>query len=162
MPESGPPDSVFVSGSGGIDYGHSCGRGWHEAIFNPAYTVKDIPFYPANKATSILEAIGGAPEWIDVEQLVRPDSPPCLIYQGCSDGMVPWETARSLKSDREVGSEACAVIYLPPPPTPAIFNLPDTITSFSSTTWNAFGPAPMITTGISGGNWRGARCAAIS
>ncbi len=113
-------DSVFISG--GSAGGHlttamalaMAGRE-HEAIFNPAITVKGyIPFYPANKAMPILEAIGGAPEWIDVEQLVRPDSPPCLIYQGRSDGMVPWETARSFKERYlEVGNEACAVIYLP-------------------------------------------------
>lgn len=73
-----------------------------------------IPFYPANRATGILEIIGGAEEWIDVERLVREDSPPCLIFQGTNDGMVPADTARSFKNSyRDVGNDECLVIYLP-------------------------------------------------
>jgi acetyl esterase/lipase len=115
-----PLDSVFVSG--GSAGGHlstavalAMTGGEHEEIFSPEIQVKGyIPFYPANKAVTVLERIGGSPEWIDVEQLVRADSPPCLIYQGYKDGMVPWETARSFQ-DRylQAGNEACAVIYLP-------------------------------------------------
>lgn len=113
-------DSVFVSG--GSAGGHlttavalAIAGGEHEEIFSPIITVKGyVPFYPANQATLIFETISGAPEWVNVELLVRKDSPPCLIYQGYKDGMVPWETARSFR-DRylETGNESCAVIYLP-------------------------------------------------
>ncbi len=113
-------DSVFVSG--GSAGGHlttaaalAMAGGEHEELFSPEIKVKGyVPFYPANRATPILETIGGAPEWLDVELLVREDSPPCLIYQGYKDGMVPWETAHSFQ-DRylKAGNKSCAVIYLP-------------------------------------------------
>ncbi len=113
-------DSVFISG--GSAGGHlttamalAIAGGEYEDIFSPAVEVKGyVPFYPGNKAHEILDVIGGAEEWRDVELLVDTDSPPCLIYQGTGDGMVPPETARSFYEQyRQMGNESCAVIYLP-------------------------------------------------
>lgn len=113
-------DSVFFSG--GSAGGHlstatalAIHHGTYDDIFNPEIEVSGyVPFYPGNQADEILEAIGGSEEWLDVEQLVLHDSPPCLIYQGTSDGMVPPEVARSFyESYRAAGNEKCGVIYLP-------------------------------------------------
>ncbi len=113
-------DSVYFSG--GSAGGHLCtamalaiDSGDYEHIFSPEIEVSGyVPFYPGNKAYEVLDGIGGSEEWMDVEILVGPDSPPCLIYQGTSDGMVPPEVARSFyESYLEVGNEKCAVIYLP-------------------------------------------------
>ncbi len=114
------PDAVFISG--GSAGGHlatamalGIAGGEHSHLFNSQVTVKGyIPFYPANRATLLLEEIGGAEEWIDVEKLIRPDSPPCLIFQGTKDGMVPKKTAY-LFSEKylEAGNERCAVLYMP-------------------------------------------------
>lgn len=116
----GSPESVFVSG--GSAGGHlatamslAIAGGEHDHIFDPGITVKGyVPFYPANRATPLLENIGGAAEWLDVERLVRQDSPPCLIFQGAKDGLVPRDTARYFKeSYQREGNERCAVMYLP-------------------------------------------------
>lgn len=113
-------DSVFISG--GSAGGHlttamtlAIAGGEHNHLFNPEIKIKGyIPFYPANRATLILEEIGGAEEWIDVEKLIRPDSPPCLIFQGAKDGMVPRETASHFRESYiEAGNANCAVIYMP-------------------------------------------------
>ena len=49
-----------------------------------------------------------------MEQLIRPDSPPCLIFQGTKDGMVPPGTARSFEARyRQEGNDRCAVLYMP-------------------------------------------------
>ena len=113
-------ESVFISG--GSAGGHlstalalAISGGDHDHLFNPDLQVSGyIPFYPANRATSFLEMIGGAEEWINVESLVRPDSPPCLIFQGTNDGLVPMETAKHFKERyAEAGNDSCVVIYMP-------------------------------------------------
>ena len=114
------PDSVFISG--GSAGGHlatamalAIAGGEHSQLFNPQVNVKGyIPFYPANRATKILEQIGGSAEWVDVEKLVRRDSPPCLIFQGTKDGMVPKETALLFKKRYlDAGNKYCKIIYMP-------------------------------------------------
>ena len=89
--------------------------GKYQNLFSPNVVIKGyIPFYPGNKVDPILEELGGADEWRDVELLVEKDSPPCLIYQGLKDGMVPFETSASFKDKyTEAGNGNCAVIYLP-------------------------------------------------
>ncbi len=87
----------------------------YKHLFSPALTLKGyIPFYPANKVTGVLRSIGGAADFIDVERLVKADSPPCLIFQGTKDGMVPWETSASFKENYSaLGNDRCAVLYMP-------------------------------------------------
>ncbi len=113
-------DSVFISG--GSAGGHlttamalAISGGKYQNLFSPNVVIKGyIPFYPGNKVDPILEELGGADEWRDVELLVEKDSPPCLIYQGLKDGMVPFETSASFKDKyTEAGNGNCAVIYLP-------------------------------------------------
>lgn len=113
-------NAVFISGgsAGGqlaTAAALAMAGGAHNHIFNSGITIKGyVPFYPANKATKLLESIGGAAEWVDVELLVRQDSPPCLIFQGTRDGMVPPDTARSFRDRyREAGNVRCAVLYQP-------------------------------------------------
>ncbi len=113
-------DSVFISG--GSAGGHlttamalAIASGDYQDIFSSEIEIKGyIPFYPGNKVHEILEAIGGAEEWQDVEMLVQEDSPPSLIFQGENDGMVQPETSRSFQNRYlEEGNNSCAVIYLP-------------------------------------------------
>ncbi len=113
-------ESVFISG--GSAGGHlstalalAMSSGEYEDLFNPKIQVKGyIPYYPANRATLFLKMIGGADEWIDVENLIRPDSPPCLIFQGTNDGLVTMETARYFKeSYAKANNDCCVVIYMP-------------------------------------------------
>ena len=72
-----------------------------------------IPFYPGNRVNSLRE-IGGSPEWLDVEMLVDENSPPCLIYQGSHDGLVPPEVSYSYRDTCvAAGAAPCAVLLMP-------------------------------------------------
>ena len=111
-------NSVFISG--GSAGGHlstalalGLSGGDYTELFSSALTVKGfIPFYPGNDA-GLLHSIGGADEWMDVKKLVCADSPPCLIFQGTHDSIVPPEVSCSFK-DRyeEAGAGECAVLVL--------------------------------------------------
>ncbi len=112
-------EAVFISG--GSAGGHlatalalALSSGAYPELVSPALTVKGlIPFYPGNKAEDLQE-IGGSPEWLDVETLVDKNSPPCLIYQGTHDGLVPVEVSYSYR-DRcaAAGAAPCAVLLMP-------------------------------------------------
>lgn len=112
-------DAVFISG--GSAGGHlataltlALSRGAYPELVSPALTVRGvIPFYPGNRVNSLRE-IGGSPEWLDVEMLVDENSPPCLIYQGSHDGLVPPEVSYSYRDTCvAAGAAPCAVLLMP-------------------------------------------------
>ncbi len=112
-------DAVFISGASAG--GHLAtalslamsSNAYLQAV-SPALTVRGvIPFYPGNKH-DILQNIGGSPEWLDVELLVDKDSPPCLIYQGTHDGLVPpWVSYSYRDTCTAAGAVPCAVLLMP-------------------------------------------------
>lgn len=111
-------DSVFISGgsAGGqltTAVALAAAGGKYPEIFSDQINIKGyLPLYPANQ-TGFLPVIGAAAEWIDVGLLVDKKSPPCLIYQGSSDGMVPPLTARKFKEKyQSAGNEQCAVLEM--------------------------------------------------
>lgn len=111
-------NSVFISGgsAGGqltTALALAAAGGHYPHLFSDAISIKGyLPLYPANE-TSFLSAIGEAPEWIDVSLLVDKESPPCLIYQGSHDGMVPLHTARNFKEKYQAaGNEQCALLEM--------------------------------------------------
>ncbi|NLI70918.1 MAG: alpha/beta hydrolase fold domain-containing protein [Firmicutes bacterium] len=112
-------DSVFISG--GSAGGHlstalalGSDSGNYPELFSPALTIKGfIPFYPGNDC-DLLHEIGGSGEWMDVKTLVRADSPPCLIFQGSHDTLVPPEVSHSFQDRYEdAGAGKCAVLLMP-------------------------------------------------
>lgn len=112
-------DSVFISG--GSAGGHlstalalGSSSGYYPELFSPALTISGfIPFYPGNDC-DLLHEIGGSSEWMDVRTLVRTDSPPCLIFQGSHDTLVPPEVSYSFQDRYEdVGAGKCAVLLMP-------------------------------------------------
>lgn len=112
-------DAVFISG--GSAGGHlatalalALSSGAYPELVSPALTVKGvIPFYPGNRVDSLRE-IGGSPQWLDVEMLVDGSSPPCLIYQGSHDGLVPPEVSYSYRGTcAAAGAAPCAVLLMP-------------------------------------------------
>ncbi|MDF2520499.1 MAG: hypothetical protein K0R84_1127, partial [Clostridia bacterium] len=111
-------DSVFISG--GSAGGHltlAAGLGLHSGkysdILDPRLKVKGlIPFYPANGLSRNLK-IDGSGALINATALVEKDSPPCLIYQGSHDGLVPPLVALSFKDEYiDKGNERCAVLNM--------------------------------------------------
>ena len=109
-------NSVFISG--GSAGGHltcatalAIASGEFYYLFSPDITIKGlIPFYPAN----LLPFTLGNPKLIRPEFMVRANSPPCLVFQGYQDGLVPWTISQNLKDTYTVkGNEKCAIIYFP-------------------------------------------------
>lgn len=112
-------DSVFVSG--GSAGGHlTCSlalgiaSGKYTSRFGTAITIKGmIPYYPGNGVANYL-GIEGAPEILDPSLLVDVNSPPCLIYQGTSDGLVNPRISQTLKDTyTSNGINECAVLWMP-------------------------------------------------
>ena len=110
--------SVFISG--GSAGGQlttalalaASGGGYPDIISNQLVVKGYIPFYPANR-TLFLPVIGGAAEWIDVGLMVDEKSPPCLIYQGSNDGVVPSLTALLFQEKyHAAGNGQCAVLQM--------------------------------------------------
>ncbi len=110
--------SVFISG--GSAGGQlttalalaATGGGYPDIISDQLVAKGYIPFYPANR-TLFLPVIGGAAEWIDVGLMVDEKSPPCLIYQGSNDGVVPSLTALLFQEKyHAAGNGQCAVLQM--------------------------------------------------
>ncbi|TFF63561.1 MAG: hypothetical protein EU521_01175 [Promethearchaeota archaeon] len=109
-------NSVFISG--GSAGGHltcasalAIASGNYFEIFSSALTIKGlIPFYPAN----LLPLSYGTDELIRPSKLVNGSSPPCLIFQGIQDGLVPWTVSQTLKNAyKTANNDACALILFP-------------------------------------------------
>ncbi len=112
-------DSVFISGgSAGGHLATALALGINSEaypeLFSEALTIKGIiPFYPGYRH-SILTEIGGSAHWLDVEMLVNSESPPCLIFHGTHDAIVPPKISNSFQDRyRAAGTEECAVLWMP-------------------------------------------------
>ena len=111
-------DSVFISGAsaGGqlanaAALGITSGR--YTDILDPRLNIKGlIPFYPAN-GLSPKVGIGGTQDLVDPSEMVDNNSPPCLIYHGTHDGVVPPIIAAAFKKTYDENSSApCALIWM--------------------------------------------------
>jgi acetyl esterase/lipase len=95
-------DSVFITGAsagGQLAVAAALGitSGKYADILDTRLNIRGlIPFYPANGLPSHV-GIGGAPDLVDLVALVGEDSPPCLIFHGTYDGIVPPQIGSALK-----------------------------------------------------------------
>ncbi|MHA1147900.1 MAG: hypothetical protein ACTSR8_06610 [Promethearchaeota archaeon] len=112
-------DSVFITGGSAGGHltcllGLGLASGNYKNILGDNLTVKGIiPYYPGNGIADML-GIKGDKELIDPTELVDKNSPPCLIYQGTSDGLVKfWDTQTLKDKYTEEDNDECAIIWLP-------------------------------------------------
>jgi len=112
-------DSVFISG--GSAGGHlstatalAINSGRYNNIFSSKIKISGIiPFYPAN-GLSALGEIGGREDFVNPISLVEKNSPPCLIYQGTRDSLVPIELSENLKNKyTSKRNKRCAIMRMP-------------------------------------------------
>ncbi len=114
-------DSIFVTG--GSAGGHlTCvlGLGVARGVFEDLGVTSDnitikgiIPYYPGNGVSTTL-GVKGKDKLVNPVKLVDKKSPPCLIYQGTSDGLVPPRISQDLKDTyKDEGNDECAIILLP-------------------------------------------------
>lgn len=112
-------DSVFISG--GSAGGHlatvaslAINSGRYNDIFSSRIKIKGfIPFYPAN-GLSKLGGICGEDEFVNPILLVGKESPPCLIYQGTRDSLVPMQLSKEFKMQYlNKENKSCAVLFMP-------------------------------------------------
>jgi len=111
-------DSVFISGAsagGQLAIAAALGitSGRYTDILDSRLKIKGlIPFYPANGLSPNV-GIGGAPDLVDPGLLAGTKSPPCLIYHGTHDGIVPPRIATNFKEIYSEKSYApCALIWM--------------------------------------------------
>ena len=112
-------NSVFITG--GSAGGHltcatalSMSHGHYEDYFSPTLKIKGyIPLYPGNGLPSVL-GIEGDEDLINPENLVEKNSPPCLIFQGTSDGLVPPSVSERFQDAYEKKeNDQCAILWMP-------------------------------------------------
>ncbi len=112
--------SVFISG--GSAGGHltcatalAIANGTYMSYFNPGLTIRGlIPYYPGNNESQFIDNGVSPPEFYDPTRLVSAASPPCLVYQGAEDGLVPLFISQELKDAYTMAlNPACAIISLP-------------------------------------------------
>ena len=112
-------NSVFISG--GSSGGHlssvvalASANGEYPEIFSNNLTIKGfIPLYPANGMVNFF-GIDGNESFIHPEQLIRPNSPPCLIYQGTHDILNYFNIANNfLKAYQLMGNYNCSILWFP-------------------------------------------------
>lgn len=112
-------NSVFISG--GSAGGHlACATalavdsGKYNNIFSSKIKIKGlIPFYPANGLPD-QGKIYGNKNFMNPKLLVKKDSPPCLIYQGTKDGLVPRKVSIEFKNEYiSKGNNRCAILWMP-------------------------------------------------
>jgi acetyl esterase/lipase len=128
--------SVFVMGgsagghlTGVVGFGYNEGSGrfsqYYSDVFSENLTIKAvIPLYPANSMRDVAEGFGekllGVPsnsssdifEAFTPSELLDPNDPPALIFQGSHDGMVPPETSEEIEiaMDRN-GIKCCRLVF---------------------------------------------------
>ncbi len=112
-------NSVFISG--GSSGGHlssvvalATANGEFFPIFSQNLTIKGfIPLYPANGMVSFF-GIDGNEDFIHPENLIRSNSPPCLIYQGTHDILNYFNIANNFRSAyKENGNYNCSILWFP-------------------------------------------------
>lgn len=111
--------SIFISGgsAGGqlaCATSLAIASGNFTSIFGNNITVKGfIPFYPANGESLSVE-ITGNQTLVDPRSLVTNDSPPCLIFQGTEDGLVPPSISVAFQEAYFNNENThCAILWMP-------------------------------------------------
>jgi len=111
-------DSVFFTGAsagGQLSTAAALGivSGMYTNLLDSRLHVRGIiPFYPAN-GLSVNMGIGGTPDLVDPVALVNDSSPPCLIFHGTHDGIVPPEIAIILQNTyNEKSPSPSALIWM--------------------------------------------------
>ncbi|MHA1777451.1 MAG: alpha/beta hydrolase [Promethearchaeota archaeon] len=80
--------------------------------FSKAYTIKGlIPYYPANNPQHEF-SISSRPEWVDPNLLVNASSPPCLIFQGDKDPLLP-KAIQFQHTYFDYGRDDCGLLIFP-------------------------------------------------
>ncbi len=99
--------------------------------FGGNITIKGFaPLYPANRIP--LKEIGGSYDFCDPARMVEKNSPPCLIWQGTSDGLVHYSIPIDFKDAyMEANNDHCAIIWGPL----ATHGGDDHYTGYSSQVW---------------------------
>ncbi|MFW9968832.1 MAG: alpha/beta hydrolase fold domain-containing protein [Candidatus Odinarchaeota archaeon] len=112
-------DSVFISG--GSAGGHltcavalAIASGNYTDIFSANLTVRGlIPFYPANDLMNFF-GITGSDVFKNPENLIKSNSPPCLIFQGTHDIINYFNIAKTIQNTYySKGNEHCAILWMP-------------------------------------------------
>ena len=112
-------DSVFISGAsagGNLALASGLALAGNKYSNIPGREVKIrglIPYYPANELADNF-GVGYSLEFNNPGLLVNELSPPCLIFQGSSDGLVKYSVTEKFKNAYiEAGNMQCAVISMP-------------------------------------------------
>ncbi len=73
-----------------------------------------IPYYPGNGGPRFIDNNASLNEFYDPELLVTAASPPCLIFQGSADALVPPMISERFKAAyTAAGNQICALMELP-------------------------------------------------
>ena len=111
-------DSVFISGAsagGQLATAAALGilSGKYTDILDERLNVKGlIPYYPGYGLSHKI-GISGDPDLVDPTALVDKNSPPCLIFHGTHDGVVPPEIAvRFQQAYMDKSSSPCALLWM--------------------------------------------------
>jgi len=116
---SGDLSAVFTNG--GSAGGHltcatalAIASGEYIGWFGPNVTIKGyIPLYPGNCLPSLV-GIPGEARLICPDQLVKANSPPCLVFHGTGDGLCNPKIAQDFKDAyTNVDNQKCAVLWAP-------------------------------------------------
>ncbi len=85
----------------------------YKNIFSTKIKIKGlILYYPANGLPN-LGRIRGDSRLIRPQTLVQKNSPPCLIYQGTRDGLVPQEVSKEFKDIYyKKGNKNCIILWM--------------------------------------------------
>lgn len=85
----------------------------YKGVFSPKIKVKGlILFYPANGLPKIGD-IDGEGNFINPQELVDRNSPPCLIFQGTRDGLVPRKISTEFqKKYMEKKNKNCIILWM--------------------------------------------------
>ncbi len=110
--------SVFISGAsagGQLAVASALGitGGKYTDILDSRLNIKGlIPYYPANGLADNT-GLRGIPDLIDPTALIDNNSPPCLIYHGTHDGIVPPAIADALQEAYVNKSDSpCALLWM--------------------------------------------------
>ncbi|MCL2443480.1 MAG: alpha/beta hydrolase [Treponema sp.] len=111
-------DSVFFTGAsagGQLSTAAALGiiSGKYTDLLDSRLNVKGIiPFYPANGLPPNM-GIGGTPDLVDPVMLINDSSPPCLIFHGTHDGIVPPAIANTLQDTyKKMSLSPSALIWM--------------------------------------------------
>lgn len=110
-------NSLFISG--GSAGGHlaavtalGISSGKYTNVFSDKFNVKGIIlFYPAN-GLSKLGGLYGDERLLNPALLVKKNSPPCLIYQGTRDSLVPLKLSEEFKKTYELNNNKCILMKM--------------------------------------------------